>query len=82
MSLSSSSSPDVTLPLTDVTLPQIINAEVKAELARAITQLRHASHHYKHVKGEVERAIRARDKRVGDMSHAEGYLLLYSRYRS
>ena len=59
--------------MTDVTLPQIINAEVKAELARAITQLRHASHHYKHVKGEVERAIRARDKRVGDMSHAEGY---------
>ncbi|KAJ1491362.1 hypothetical protein T484DRAFT_1882925 [Baffinella frigidus] len=52
---------------------QIINAEVKAELARAITQLRHASHHYKHVKAEVERAIRARDKRVSDMSHAEGF---------
>jgi len=51
---------------------QIIHAEVKSELAKAVAQLRHSSHHYKHVKGEVERALRQRDRRVMDYARAEG----------
>ena len=51
---------------------QIINAEVKSELAKAVAQLRHSSHHYRHVKGEIERALRQRDRRVMDYARAEG----------
>ena len=51
---------------------QIINAEVKSELAKAVAQLRHSSHHYRHVKGEIERALRQRDRRVMDYARAQG----------
>jgi chromosome segregation ATPase len=51
---------------------QIINAEVKSELAKAVAQLRHSSHHYRHVKGEIERALRQRDRRVMDYARSEG----------
>ena len=51
---------------------QIINAEVKSELAKAVAQLRHSSHHYRHVKGEIERALRQRDRRVMEYARAEG----------
>lgn len=51
---------------------QIINAEVKAELAKAVAQLRHSAHHYRHVKAEIERALRQRDRRVMDYARSEG----------
>ena len=51
---------------------QIIQTEVKAELAKAIAQLRHSTHHFKHTKGELERALRFRDRKTLEFSRAEG----------
>jgi predicted secreted protein len=49
---------------------QLMTAEVKAEFSKAVAQLRHAAHHYKHARGEIEKALRQRDRKV----------LEYSRY--
>eukprot|EP00960_Hanusia_phi_P021117 623905-Hanusia_phi.AAC.2 len=51
---------------------QILSAEVKSELSRAVAQLRHTSHHYKHVKNEIETALRHKDRKLAELSKAEG----------
>ena len=50
----------------------VITTEVKGEFAKAVAQLRHAAHHYKHARAEIERALRHRDRKVFEFSRAEG----------
>ncbi len=46
----------------------LMTAEVKAEFSKAVAQLRHAAHHYKHARGEIEKALRQRDRKVLEYS--------------
>ena len=45
-----------------------ITTEVKGDFAKATAQLRHAAHHYKHARAEIERALRHRDRKVFEYS--------------
>jgi hypothetical protein len=47
---------------------QLMTAEVKGEFAKALAQLRHAAHHYKHARAEIEKALRQRDRKVLEYS--------------